>query len=63
MKYLIVLADGAGGEPIEALGGKTTLEAADMKYTKELAAKGQWWAWYRQYQQAARREATPATCQ
>lgn len=41
MKYLIVLADGAGGEPIEALGGKTTLEAADMKYTKELAAKGQ----------------------
>lgn len=41
MKYLIVLADGAGGEPLEALGGKTTLEAADMKYTKELAAKGQ----------------------
>ena len=29
MKYLIVLADGAGGEPLEALGGKTTLEAAE----------------------------------
>lgn len=40
MKYLIVLADGAGGEPIETLGNKTTLEAADMKYTKQLAAYG-----------------------
>lgn len=41
MKYLVVLADGAGGEPIEALGGKTTLETADMKYTKALAEKGE----------------------
>lgn len=28
MKYVIVLGDGMAGEPLEALGGKTTLEAA-----------------------------------
>ena len=29
MKYIIVLSDGMAGRPLEKLGGKTTLEAAD----------------------------------
>lgn len=29
MKYIIVLSDGMAGRPLEELGGKTTLEAAD----------------------------------
>ncbi len=41
MKYLLVLADGAGGEPMESLGNRTTLESADMKYIKKLAEKGE----------------------
>lgn len=41
MKYLILVPDGAGDEPIEALGGKTPLEAADIPMINELAAKGQ----------------------
>ncbi len=41
MKYLILVPDGAGDEPIEALDGKTPLETADLKTTNELAAKGQ----------------------
>ena len=40
MKYLILVPDGAGDEKIEALGGKTPLEAADMKTINELAHKG-----------------------
>lgn len=41
MKYLIVVPDGAGDEVIEALGNRTPLEAADLKYINELASKGQ----------------------
>lgn len=41
MKYLILVPDGAGDEPVEALGGKTPLEAADIPMINELAAKGQ----------------------
>ena len=41
MKYLILVPDGAGDEPVEALGGKTPLEAADSPMINELAAKGQ----------------------
>ena len=40
MKYWILLTDGAGDEPIESLGGKTPLEAADMKNINGLAARG-----------------------
>lgn len=41
MKYLILVPDGAGDEPIESLGGKTPLEAADMPMINEMASKGQ----------------------
>ena len=40
MKYIIVLADGMAGEPLEALGGKTTLEYANTPVMDELAGKG-----------------------
>lgn len=41
MKYLIVVPDGAGDDPIEALGGKTPLEVANMPKINELARKGE----------------------
>ena len=41
MKYLILVPDGAGDEKIDALGGKTPLEAADMPFINSLAAKGE----------------------
>ncbi len=41
MKYLIVVPDGAGDDPVEKLGGKTPLETADLKAIDALAAKGQ----------------------
>jgi len=41
MKYLILVPDGAGDEKIEALGGKTPLEVADMPFIDSLAAKGE----------------------
>ncbi|MDO4552296.1 MAG: cofactor-independent phosphoglycerate mutase [Bacillota bacterium] len=40
MKYLIVVPDGAADEPMEALGGKTPLEAADIENINALAARG-----------------------
>lgn len=40
MKYIIVLADGMAGEPLEALGGMTTLEYANTPVMDELAGKG-----------------------
>ena len=41
MKYLIVLTDGAAGRPVDEIGGKTALEAADMKYIDSFAARGE----------------------
>ncbi|QIB68363.1 cofactor-independent phosphoglycerate mutase [Aminipila butyrica] len=41
MKYLIIVPDGAGDEAIEALGGKTPLEAANMPIIDGLTAKGE----------------------
>ena len=41
MKYIIVLGDGMADEPMEALGGKTPLEAANIPVMDELASKGQ----------------------
>lgn len=40
MKYIIILGDGMADEPIEALGGKTPLEAADTPAMDTLAREG-----------------------
>ncbi len=40
MKYIIILGDGMAGEPIEALGGLTTLQAANKPSIDALAAAG-----------------------
>ncbi|MDL2282444.1 cofactor-independent phosphoglycerate mutase [Parabacteroides sp. OttesenSCG-928-G06] len=40
MKVIIILADGAADEPIEALGYKTPLQFADTPYLDKLAALG-----------------------
>lgn len=40
MKYLIVLADGAADEPIESLGNKTPLQAANKPLIDKLAREG-----------------------
>ena len=40
MKYLILVPDGAGDDNIAELGGRTPLEAADMKNINELAHRG-----------------------
>ena len=37
MKYIVVLGDGMADEPLEVLGGKTPLQAADKKAMDELA--------------------------
>jgi 2,3-bisphosphoglycerate-independent phosphoglycerate mutase len=37
MKYLILVPDGCGDWPMEALGGKTPLEAAGIRHINELA--------------------------
>lgn len=41
MKYIIVLGDGMADRPIEALGGKTPLEAAETPTFDELAARSE----------------------
>ena len=41
MKYLIVVPDGAGDDPIPSLGGKTPLEVANLPMFDELASKGE----------------------
>lgn len=41
MKYIIVLSDGMAGRPLEELGGKTTLEAADTLNFDRLAEKAE----------------------
>lgn len=40
MKYIIILADGMAGAPLEELGNKTTLEYAKTPMMDELAGKG-----------------------
>ncbi|TWT93938.1 cofactor-independent phosphoglycerate mutase [Stieleria varia] len=40
MKYVIIIPDGCADEPIEALGGKTPLQAAKLPTMDALAAKG-----------------------
>lgn len=41
MKYIVILGDGMAGEPMETLGGKTTLEAAVTPNMDSLAAMGE----------------------
>lgn len=41
MKYIIVLSDGMAGRPLEELGGKTTLEAANTPNFDRLAEKAE----------------------
>ena len=41
MKYIVVLGDGMADEPLEALGGKTPLEAANIPVMDEMASKGE----------------------
>ncbi len=40
MKYVVILADGMAGFPLQELGGKTTLEYAKTPNMDELAGKG-----------------------
>ncbi|MEE0202681.1 MAG: cofactor-independent phosphoglycerate mutase [Muricomes sp.] len=41
MKYVIVLCDGAADEPLEELGGRTPLQAAETPNTDKLAPKSE----------------------
>lgn len=41
MKYVIVLSDGMAGEPLDELGGKTTLEAAKTPVMDQLVQKSE----------------------
>lgn len=41
MKYLIIVPDGAGDDPISSLDGKTPLEVSDIPVINELASKGE----------------------
>ena len=40
MKYLVLVPDGLADEPLEALGGKTPLEAAETPHMDYLARHG-----------------------
>ncbi len=40
MKYIVILGDGMAGEPLEALGGRTTLETAATPTMDALASMG-----------------------
>lgn len=40
MKLIYLIADGMGGYPLDKLGGKTTMEAADTPHMDELARTG-----------------------
>lgn len=41
MKYIVILGDGMADEPMEVLGGRTALEAANTPVMDELAGKGE----------------------
>src|SRR4026209_2548215 len=41
MKYVVCVPDGCADEPVDALGGRTTLEAASMPNLAALAARGE----------------------
>jgi 2,3-bisphosphoglycerate-independent phosphoglycerate mutase len=41
MKYAVLIGDGMADEPLEKLGGRTPLEAADIPNMREIARRGQ----------------------
>lgn len=41
MKYILIIGDGMGDKPIEALGGKTPIEAAETPVIDRLAREGE----------------------
>ena len=41
MKYIVILGDGMAGEPLDALDGRTTLEAAITPTMDALASAGE----------------------
>ena len=41
MKYVVVLGDGMADEPMEALGGETPLEAANIPVMDSLSGMGE----------------------
>jgi len=41
LKYILIIGDGMGDEPIEALGGKTPIEAAETPVIDRLAREGE----------------------
>lgn len=41
MKYVVCVPDGCADEPVDALGGRTPLEVADMPTLRSLAARGE----------------------
>ena len=41
MRYAVLIGDGMADEPLEKLGGRTPLEAADIPNMREIARKGQ----------------------
>ena len=41
MKYAVLIGDGMADEPLEELGGRTPLEAADIPNMREIARRGQ----------------------
>ena len=41
MKYVVLVGDGMGDYPVEALGGKTPLQAADIPMIRKIAAAGE----------------------
>ncbi|HEB70209.1 MAG TPA: cofactor-independent phosphoglycerate mutase [Desulfobulbus sp.] len=41
MKYILIIGDGMGDEPMDALGGKTPIEAADTPVIDRLARAGE----------------------
>ena len=40
MKYILIIGDGMADNPVESLGGKTPLEAANIPTIDRLAAAG-----------------------
>ena len=40
MQYIVIILDGAADYPMDILGGKTPLEAADTPFMDSLAKKG-----------------------
>lgn len=41
MKYVVLVGDGMGDYPVEALGGRTPLQAADIPAIRQIAAAGE----------------------